>query len=88
MTYKKCKTEDCENECQENTDPKEVLIFRIPFTSLEVRVWDWSGKGYHEYCTECMEDYENHKNDDTYNAISQDAYQRGFEDAQRAPWEF
>ena len=46
--------EYCENECAEDNSPVERINFMIPFTKIEIRVWDWGKKHYHEMCNDCL----------------------------------
>lgn len=46
---------DCGNECAE-IGPKVLAEFRIPFTQIEVRIWDWAKAEYDKECVECFTD--------------------------------
>ena len=44
----KCKIEDCENE-KHLSDAPEVFQFSIPFTAIEIRIFNWNRKKEEEY---------------------------------------
>lgn len=74
-----CKTEGCENQTQLNDGPKELFNFMIPFTQIEIRVWNWKSKEYNEFCDECLIDFDQEP--------ERDAYYSGFEDGARKVYE-
>lgn len=75
---KKCKNDDCENERMKVDYAKDLFLFSIPFTSIEIRIMKWS-TDYDELCEECHLDRENHRNDFSEELI----YQCGYDAAVR-----
>jgi len=73
---KKC---DCGNNCMPSGSPKEWII-KIPFTQIEVRIWDWSKQNYLDHCQNClMEDQDDI--DETLDIVRGEGYQEGYRDA-------
>jgi len=73
----KCKGEGCENE-RHLSDSPEVFIFGIPFTSIEIRIYNWNHKKEEEYCIDCLMESEPVKYSDAQlEAIFNDGYTKG-----------
>ncbi len=68
---KKCK--NCGADCAESGNPAEIY-FSIPFTKIEVRIWNWGKKFYDDYCQDCLIDLQNKPTHDAYKAGQEDGY--------------
>ena len=79
---KKCK---CGNDAIETGAPFTVLQFTIPFTKIEIIVWNWGIKDYSDYCMDCLRDMEQSKlkdhTDEAYNTGFDEGYERAIKDS-------
>jgi hypothetical protein len=76
----KCKIcPDCGEQMTSYTVPKEGIIFRIPFTEIEVIWRKWNCKNW--YCSLCTYDRQSRLFREAYIAGLQDGYNRGYNDA-------
>ena len=78
----KCKNDDCQNETYLYDEPN-VYTFKIPFTQIEIQIWDWSGKTKSELCEECFMDSYNNSDRKEREALIEYGYQAGYEDCSR-----
>lgn len=82
MEVKKCKSCGC--DAMETGAPYTVLQFTIPFTQIEIIIWNWKVKDYAEYCLDCTLDMERSEikdyTDEAYNAGFDDGYEKAIKD--------
>ena len=51
----------CGNKTDISYSPKEIFSLAIPFTQIEVKIWNWKSKEYMDICEDCLfEMSENH----------------------------
>ena len=71
---------ECGSEAMKSAGPKVIIQFTIPFTQIEIIVWNWSHNDYEDLCSECfMDDYHSRENDrsrEAYNSGVEDGYER------------
>jgi len=78
--------EYCENECAEDDSPIEKINFMIPLTKIEIRVWDWGKKHYHEMCNDCLiEDTQSERRamEESIDYERAEAYGKGYNEGRR-----
>lgn len=76
---KKCP--DCESEMDPSGGPRELVSWTIPFTQIELKLWDW--KRQEMVCTTCAMEKAQDTGRSAYDAGMEDGYNRGFDDARR-----
>jgi hypothetical protein len=71
-----------ENECMEYPIPKETII-NIPFTKIEIRIFNWYKPQFDELCSECAIDRDRHssRDDQAYEAGFGDGYEKALTDS-------
>ena len=71
----------CEGEMKSYEVPTEGVIFRIPFTEIDVMWRRWNGKEW--WCEDCSIDSHQERGREAYEAGEQDGYERAMEDSRR-----
>jgi len=64
---------DCGNECYVTHEPNEILSMKVPFTKIEIHVWNWANDIYSDMCLECYSDEVNEPMRKAYDAGMEDA---------------
>lgn len=59
--------------------PRELLGWMIPFTQIEIRIWDW--RRQQEICVFCATEKAKRSEEDAYNAGFDDGVRRVEEDS-------
>jgi hypothetical protein len=77
---KKC---ECGNDVMETGAPKTVLQFTIPFTKIEIIVWNWGVKDYSDHCMDCIIEMEQNKMRDHTDQAYTAGYEHGYEQANK-----
>lgn len=73
---KKC---DCGKDCMLSGLPKQ-WIFKIPFTQIEILIWDWSKQDYLDHCQNCLMEDQNDI-DETLDIVHGEGFREGYRDA-------
>ncbi|HRB54017.1 MAG TPA: hypothetical protein PLD87_10105 [Bacteroidia bacterium] len=76
---KKCN--HCDGEMKSYEVPIEGIIFRIPFTQIEIMWRSWDGLEW--WCEDCSIDSHQERGREAYEAGKQDGYERAMEDSRR-----
>lgn len=71
----------CEGEMTKYEMPIEGVLFRIPFTEIDVMWRRWNGEGW--WCEDCTRDREQERGRDAYNAGIQEGYERAVDESRR-----
>lgn len=73
---------ECGQDCHE-LGPAE-WFWSVPFTKLEIRIWDWGRPSYSEYCSDCAIDvqqcYERDSLAGAFNEIYNEGYAEGLKE--------
>lgn len=79
-TIKKCQ---CGNDVCETGAPHTILQFTIPFTKIEILIWNWNAKDYSDYCMDCLLDMEQSKIIDHTDEAFDSGFESGYEKAMK-----
>ena len=75
---------ECGNKVMKSNAPKTIVQFTIPFTQIEIIVWNWNHSNYEDLCSECfMDNYNSRENDrqrEAYNAGVEDGFERAIKE--------
>ena len=72
---------DCGDEMEEYEVPLERILFKIPFTKVEVIVRTWNGKGF--YCNNCAIEQQNNQGRAIFEQGMEDGYNSALNDYRR-----
>lgn len=72
---------DCDGKMEYIEVPTELILFRVPFTKIEIISRKWDGKEY--YCNDCARDYEQERQHDAFDYGIQEGFNRGYDAAVR-----
>ena len=70
----------CGEQMTETDMPVEVILWRIPFTSYEIRLWDW--QVVHQ-CAPCAMQSERNQRDEIAEGAYDAGYEKGYSRAMR-----
>lgn len=72
---------ECEGEMTMYEVPIEGILFRIPFTQIDVMWRRWNGREW--YCEGCSIDSHQERGREAYEEGKQEGYERAMEDSRR-----
>ena len=72
---------ECEGKMEFIEVPTELILFKIPFTQIEIISRRWDGKEY--YCYDCARDYEQERQHDAFDYGIQEGFNKGYDAAMR-----
>lgn len=71
---------ECGEQMTETDMPVEVILWRIPFTSYEIRLWDWQVVCQ---CIPCVMQNERSQRDEIAESAYDAGYEKGYSRAMR-----
>lgn len=78
----KPKCPDCGDPMEASGGPKELIGWTIPFTKIEIRVWDCANQEY--ICLFCATEKAHEQGRTAYECGAEAGYLEGFDDGRRA----